>query len=69
MGECAEVLDTTVRGCIKPRHRLQREDGLRPQLFCLYVLCMHIINLCRSITNQINLVSKKHFERNRISLR
>ena len=29
--------------------------------------CMHIISLCRSITNQTNLVSKIHFERDRIS--
>jgi len=28
---------------------------------------MHIINLCRSITNQTNPVSKIHFERDRIS--
>ena len=34
---------------------------------CSIETCMHIINLCRSITNQTNLVSKIHFERDRIS--
>ena len=35
---------------------------------CSIETCMHIINLCRSITNQTNLVCKKHFERDRLSL-
>ena len=30
---------------------------------CSIKTCMHIISLYRSITNQTNLVSKKHFER------
>ena len=33
---------------------------------CSIETCMHIISLCRSITNQTNLVSKIHFERDRI---
>ena len=45
---------------------------IRPQTtfvlpICYIETCMHIISLCRSITNQTNLVSKIHFERDRIS--
>ena len=34
---------------------------------CSIETCMHIISLYKSITNQTNLVSKIHFERDRIS--
>ena len=34
---------------------------------CSIDTCMHIISLYRSITNQTNLVSKLHFERDIIS--
>ena len=50
----------------------QRQICYMPQTtvvlpICSIETCMHIISLCRSITNKTNLVSKIHFERDRIS--